>query len=171
MKRKIIKDCVLYDSTCEWSYEDYLDWCAEMDETPVPEDSEAFYEFVRRQQDNDWDDFEANMGFSAYRDEPCMITGSLGLWNGRPDIIPVKCDCIWDAITKCISNSFSYECDIVLNDGHIDVNIHHHDGTNCFEIHLLSKRGIKESERPIYKWEKDYEPKRYWFKNIYGYLF
>ena len=171
MKRNIVKDCVLYDSQAEWEYEDYKDVCEEMGLTVYPEDSEDYYEFVRRQNENDWDDFKANMAYSAYKGQPCMITGTLGLWNGRPDIVPVKCDDIMEAIMKCLDNRYAYECDIVLNDGHIDVNIHHHDGTNCFEIHLLSKRGITESERPIYKWEKDYEPKPYWFKKIYGYLF
>ena len=172
MKRgKLIKDCVLYDSTEEWSYEDYKEFCEEMGITPAPEGSDKYYEAVCRQRNNDWDDFEANMKYAGMNNTPCMITGTLGLWNGRPDIIPVKCDTIMDAIHKCLDNGYSYDCDIVLNDGHIDVNVHHHDGTNCFEIHLLSKRGEIESERPIYKWEKDYEPKPYWFKKIWGYLF
>ena len=145
-KKELVKDCVLYDSACEWSYEDYKDFCEDMGETPVPEDSEEFYEFVRRQQDNDWDDFKGNMQFAEHKDEPCMIVGSLGLWNGRPDIVPVKCDCIMDAIMKCVNNNYSYEVDIVLTDGHIDVNVHHHDGTNNFEIHLLSKKGIERAE-------------------------
>ena len=51
------------------------------------------------------------------------------------------------------------------------MNFTHHDGTNCFEIHLLSKKGIREANRPIYEWKKDYEPKRWWFKNIYGWLY
>lgn len=171
MKRNIIKDCVLYDSQATWDYEDYLGYCEEMDIKPAEEGSAEYYEFMARQSQYDWEDFEGNMKYSDFNRQPCMITGTLGLWNGHPDIVPVPCDDIMSAINKCLNNNFAFECEIVLNDGHIDVNIHHHDGTNCFEIHLLSKKGQREIERPIYKWDKDYEPKRNWFKNIYGYLF
>ena len=171
MKKQIVKDCVLYDSTEIWDYDDYKEFCEEMGYPVHPYDSPGYWDAVRRQQDNDWEDFQANMGCSGLNNQPCMITGTLGLWNGRPDIIPVKCDSIMEAIEKCLNNSYSYECDIVLNDGHLDVNIHHHDGTNCFEIWLLSKKGQREVERPVYKWEKDYEPKRDWFKLINGHLF
>lgn len=169
--RKIVKDCVLYDSTSDWGYEEYLDYCEEMGIEPVEEDSAEYYEFMSRQREYDWDDFKANMEYSAFKGQPCMITGSLGLWNGHPDIVPVLCDDIMDAIHRCLNNNYAYECEIILTDGRIDVNVYHHDGTNCFEIHLLSKKGQREVERPIYKWEKDYEPKPYWFKKINGYLF
>lgn len=171
MKRNIIKNCVLYDSQADWEYEEYLDYCEEMGIEPAEEDSAEYYEFMSRQHEDDWDCFKDNMAYSKFKGQPCMITGSLGLWNGNPTIVPVLCDDIMEAIEKCLNNRFSFECDITLNDGHIDVNIHHHDGTNCFEIWLLSKKGQREVERPIYKWEKDYEPKKDWFKLINGYLF
>lgn len=171
MKRNIIKNCVLYDSQAEYSYEDYCEYCEDNDIEPKGEDSDDYWDYVYESRDNDFDNFKDNMEYSKFKGQPCMITGSLGLWNGNPTIVPVLCDDIMDAIDKCLDNRFSFECEIVLNDGHIDVNIHHHDGTNCFEIWLLSKKGQREVERPIYKWEKDYEPKRDWFKLINGYLF
>lgn len=171
MKRNIIKNCVLYDSQADYSYEDYYEYCKDMGITAYPEGSEDYWDFIARQHEDDWDCFKDNMAYSKFKGQPCMITGSLGLWNGNPTIVPVLCDDIMEAIEKCLNNRFSFECDITLNDGHIDVNIYHHDGTNCFEIWLLSKKGQREVERPIYKWEKDYEPKRGWFKLINGYLF
>ena len=171
MKRNIIKNCVLYDSQADWEYEEYKDFCEEMGLPVYPEDSEEYWNFINCQREYEWDDFKANMEYSAFKGQPCMITGSLGLWHGHPTIVPVLCDDIMSAIDKCLDNNYSYECDITLNDGHIDVNVYHHDGTNCFEIWLLSKKGQREVERPIYKWEKDYEPKRDWFKLIDGYLF
>ena len=169
--RKLIKNCVLCDSQAEYSYEDYCEYCEDNGIEPKGEDSDSYWDYVSDMRDIDLDCFKDNMEYSKFKGQPCMITGSLGLWHGNPTIVPVLCDDIMEAIEKCLNNNFAFEYDIVLNDGHIDVNIHHHDGTNCFEIHLLSKKGQREAERPIYKWEKDYEPKRFWFKNIYGYLF
>ena len=99
-----------------------------------------------------------------------MITGSLGLWNGRPTIAPVLCNNLVEAIEKCFGSCDDLE--VNLENGHLEVLAKHHDGTNCFEIHILSKKGLREVERPKYTWcGEEYEPKPYWFKNIYGYLF
>lgn len=172
MKReKIIKDCVLYDSQADYSYEDYCENCDDNGIEPEGKDSDDYWDFVSRMHDYDFGDFKANMEYSPLKGQPCMITGSLGLWHGRPTIVPVLCSDIMKAIEKCLDNNFDFECEIILNDGHLDVNVHHHDGTNCYEIWLLSERGKKEVARPIYQWEKDYEPKRNWFKLIRGYLF
>ena len=99
-----------------------------------------------------------------------MITGSLGLWNGHPTIVPVLCNDIMEAIERCLDCNCQIEFEIILEDGHVEVQVHHHDGTNCFEIWLLSKKGLKEIERPKYEYE-DYNPNRTWFKNIYGWLY
>lgn len=170
-KRKIIKDCILYDSQSEWDYNDYLQYCDDMDIEPVEEGSHEWYEFNSEQNQRDWDDFRDNLTCSGTNNQPCMITGSSGLWDGRHEIIPVLCDTIMDAIDKCLGGNYAYEVEIILTDGHIEIHKHHHDGTNCYEIHLLSEKGKREVVRPIYQWEKDYEPKRWWFKNINGYLF
>lgn len=171
MKKVIVKDCVLYDSQESFEYEDYKEFCEEMELKVYPEDSADYWSFVEHERQNNWDDFNANMEFCKFKGQPCMITGQLGLWNRTPTIVPVLCDDIMAAIKKCLDNNFAFECEIILTDGHVNVNVHHHDGTNCFEIHLLSKKGEREVARPIYQWDKDYEPKRWWFKNIYGWLF
>lgn len=172
MKRgKLIKNCVLYDTQSYNNYEDYKEYCKCIAKEPLSEYSQDFYDFVSQERDLDWEFFESNMNHSNINDSSCMLMGTLGLWNKKPDIIPIKFETIMDAIYDCLNESSYYDFDIVLNEGHIDVNVHHHDGTNHFEIYLLSKKGITESERPIYKWEKDFEPKPYWFKKIWGYLF
>ena len=173
MKRNIINttyfDSLYYGN--EYSYEEYKEMCEECGWECHEEGSTGYWRDMAELTESDWDAFKGNMEYSKYKGQPCMITGALGLWNGHPTIVPVKCDDIMEAIEKCLDNNYSFEYEILLKDGHIEVNVSHHDGTNCFEIHLLSKKGIKESSRPIYEWEKDYEPKRWWFKNIYGYLY
>lgn len=172
MKReKIIKSCVLYDSAEEFDYDEYVQFCEDCGIKPAEEYSQDYWDCINRWRDNDWDDFKSNLTYAGANNQPCMIIGSDGLWDGRHEIIPVLCDTIFGAIEKCLNVNSMFEVDIVLTDGHLDVNVHHHDGTNCYEIWLLSERGKKEVARPIYQWEKDYEPKRNWFKLIRGYLF
>ena len=170
INKRVFRNGNYYDSMAwmDISYEDYKEWCEEMDEEIHPEGSDEYWQQCMSIFENDWDDFKANMKYSKWN-VPCMITGSLGLWNGRPTIVPVFCNNLVEAIEKCFGSCDDLE--VNLENGHLEVLAKHHDGTNCFEIHILSKKGLREVERPIYKYEKDFEPKPYWFKNIYGYLF
>ena len=144
--------------------------CEECDWDCHEEDSEGYWEDMARLTERDWDDFKSNMEYSKFKGQKCMITGSLGLWNGHPTIVPVLCNDIMEAIERCLDCNCQIEYEIILEDGHVEVQVHHHDGTNCFEIWLLSKKGLKEIERPKYECE-DYNPNRTWFKNIYGWLY
>lgn len=168
--KKVFRNGNYFDSMA-WlnvSYEDYLEMCEEMEIEPKEEGSSEQIEEVIEYMNDDFGDFKSNLKYSKWN-VPCMITGSLGLWNGRPTIVPVLCDNLVEAIEKCFGSCDDLE--VNLENGHLEVLAKHHDGTNCFEIHILSKKGLREVERPIYKYEKDFEPKPYWFKNIYGYLF
>ena len=165
---------MLFDSTyygTSFPYDEYVDMCEECGWTCHEEGSNGYWDDMARLTEDDWDCFKDNMAYSKFKGQKCMITGSLGLWHGNPTIVPVLCDDIMEAIERCINCSYQIEYEISLENGHVEVQVHHHDGTNCFEIWLLSKKGQREVERPIYKWEKDYEPKRDWFKLINGYLF
>ena len=169
MKRKFVNG-TWFDSMAwlDVKYEDYLEMCEEMEIEPKEEGSTEQIEEVIEYMNDDFGDFCSNLEYSSWN-VPCMITGNLGLWNGRPTIVPVFCDNLVDAIKKCWGSCD--DCEVKLENGHLEVFAKHHDGTNCFEIHILSKKGLREVERPIYKYDKDFEPKKWWFKNIYGYLF
>ena len=167
MKRNYIS-CNLYDSTCGYSYEEYLEYCEGNDIKPSPMDSMKFYEWCGMMRDWDWDDFKSNMEYSKYANMPCMITGKLGLWNGTHDIKPEKENNLMDAIIRCYGSCNDIE--VNLKDGYLEVNAYHHDGANCFEIHLLSKKGIERVECAERNWD-DYDIKPYWFKKIAGYLY
>lgn len=169
MKRELIKT-TYYDSMAwmDLSYQDYLEWCEEMDVEPAEDESQEFIDWCIRECECDWDDFKANMKYSAYANAPCMITGALGLWWGRPTIKPVYCGSIIEAIEKCSDSCDDIE--VKLEDGHLEVLAKHHDGTNVFEIHILSKKGIERVACADRNYD-DYDIKPYWFKNIYGYLY
>ena len=169
MKRELI-NTTYYDSMgwMDLTYEDYLEYCEDMEIEPAEDESSDFYNWAYHMIELDWDDFKANMKYSIYKNMPCMITGCLDLWNGRPTIVPVKCNDIMEAIKRCVSNGDDAE--VILKDGYIKVLSKHHDGTNIFEIHLLSKKGIERAECADRNWE-DYNVKPYWFKKIWGYLY
>lgn len=137
MSKKI--SYVVIDTTDNYNYESYLEYCEDMDIEPADKNSNRYYEWVSDMMEMDFDDFVANMKYSEIANTPCVITGSLGLWYGRPEINPVFMDNLSDAIMKCINNMDYFKVEMI--NGVINVYGYHHDGTNCFEIYPLSKKG------------------------------
>lgn len=62
-------------------------------------------------------DFWDNINYSAYNKLPCVVTGILGLWNGKKSIVPVKTDSLFRAIQKCITRGI--ENIVVKQNGNI----------------------------------------------------
>jgi hypothetical protein len=122
----------------------------------------AFIEWVYGEYLNsEWTDLLDNIKYSKYGNIPCVVVGTLGLWNGRKDIYPTKCDDLVSAINKCAGSASNVI--VILNNGYIEVNAMHHDGTNCFEIHLLNKLGIDTMGADL--------TKPCYYRQISGYLF
>lgn len=167
-RRKI--DYTIFDSDYLYPYEDYVDNCIANEVQPADENSTDYWNYVHEMQMRDRDEFFDILKSDALN-VPCMITGKLGLWHGKPTIVPEVFDTIEDAVLKICKVRFDFNLLVRIENGHIVVEQSHHDGTNYFEIHLLSAKGLREVKRPCYEYERDYEPKKWWFKNIYGYLF
>ena len=123
----------------------------------------AFIEWVYGEYLNsEWTDLLDNIKhYSKYGNIPCVVVGTLGLWNGRKNIYPTKCDDLVTAINKCAGSASNVI--VTLNNGCIEVNAIHHDGTNCFEIHLLNKLGIDTMGADL--------TKPCYYRQISGYLF
>jgi hypothetical protein len=193
MKQKIEKACVTLIDTYNnegLTYEDYVNDCKECDIEPESEASIAFSEWLGEMTSNHTEDFFDNMEWTKV-DYPVMITGELGLWNGRPSIVPVKMESTdfvtyytnWKgeriaydrghfkkpsllrAIQKCISGNSILDFKVRFNDGVIEVDAMHHDGTNRFYIRKLSVKGLMRAKSFENRYE-DYEPKDYWFSRI-----
>lgn len=160
----------IFDSSYLPCYEDYVEHCIANEIEPADENSQDYWDWIDEMSVLNCDDFFSNLHFSKFN-LPCMITGRLGLWNGNPDIVPQMCNSVEEAINKICNVRFDNHIKVSLQDGCLVVEQSHHDGCNYFEIHLLSAKGLKEVERPCYQYERDYAPKKWWFKNIYGYLF
>ena len=170
MAKKI--DITLYDNL-NYDFEDYKEYyqeCYELTDEEMEEISDNdIWDFISDRLAMDWDDLFANLSYSKNADTPCVITGSLGLWHGRPSIEPLACEDIESAIRKC-ANNMDYVIVKQVN-GHIEVKGIHHDGTNNFEIHVLNDKGIRASELiKEGKGNADLSRRRY-HKSLNGYLF
>lgn len=162
-RTKIVdKHMLLSTDTDQYTYEDYKKWC---DECDIPEDERfgededgghLFYDWLDEQINEDIHCDKMNMRYSEYAERNFIITGTLGLWDGKHDIKPVFKHGLCEAIDKCISGSDTWDYDVFLNDDEDYITVHakHHDGTNVFEIHMLTREGAEA-------WEKAYEEYEY----------
>lgn len=138
----------------------------EMEEDDTDDD---VWKYIYDTLDMDWEDLELNIMSTRQNDEHCVITGNLGLWNGRPRIQPTTCKGVWDAIRKC-ANDMDYVIVKQVN-GHLEVTGIHHDGRNNFEIHLLNERGVFAMERINHGYGNADLENRTYHKAMQGYLF
>ena len=172
-KARILLATTYYDSM-QYSlmdYEDYAKMCRDSDEEPYPEGSQAYYDHIGRLTEQDLDDFKDNLQYSKYN-LPCMMTGTLSLWNGRPDLCPVKYDSLLEGVKDIMRRADCNDWEIRLTEGALMLLGKHHDGTNTYTLHVLSAKGLRETERDKYTWEgHDYDPQPDWFRKIYGWLF
>jgi hypothetical protein len=124
----------------EW-FEVFKEYCMDndIDHTQYNEDSERFINWLYDSLSMDWDDLMTNIKYDKNNNVDCVVTGSLGLWDGRHDIDTKHFPTLDRAINACISG-----CDYIIiteNEGVINIKGIHHDGTNNFEIHKLNDKG------------------------------
>lgn len=164
-KKAVLVSQKLYDD-CNIDFDELREVSAQItDDNTIlnsRDNDSAFIEWVYGEYLNsEWIDLLDNIKYSKYGNTPCVVVGTLGLWNGRKDIYPTKCDNLVSAIKKCAGSASNVI--VILNNGCIEVNAMHHDGTNCFEIHLLNKLGIDTMGADL--------TKSCYHKKISGYLF
>ena len=163
----------------DYSYEEYVDWCEANELTPKDEDSSDYWDWVSEMADIDYDDFMFGIDHDSDPNDIYCITGTLGLWNGRPTIVPVMCESMKEtrngrttyrsglrlAIEKCIYDNGYYKIEYNYKTGCVEVEVSHHDGTNYFEIHKLSKYGRDRMISADSRGD-DYNATPRWFKRI-----
>ena len=87
-----------------------------------------------------------NCKYSKLKDNAVVIVGSLGLWYGRRDITPTKCENFADAIYKCMGGCAEIQ-EVVKKGNRIDVTTAHHDGRNYYSIFFLTEIGADRLDR------------------------
>lgn len=139
------KEYTLIDTYNDLEYQDYLENCEFNGIEPAIDGSEDFYNFCHRQKELDIEDFFNNLKYCKDLPSCWVVTGSLGLWYGRPEVNQIIYDDLEEVIRKCIDH-----CDmfIVVKKGNtIEVSGWHHDGRNDFEICGLSDLGKNRLHR------------------------
>ena len=173
-RTKIVdKHMLLSTDTDQYTYEDYKEWCDECDVDCIYEEgSTEFYDWVHEQIDEDIHCDKMNIQDGKYAERNFIITGSLGLWDGKHNIKPVFEHGLCATIDKCISGRDIWDFDVFLNDDEDYITVHakHHDGTNVFEIHMLTREGAEAWEKAYNEYEygdADFpELKEEWFEKI-----
>ena len=80
----------LCDTTYIPEYDEYKENCEANNIEPQGENSNDFWDYVSERRSIEYDSFVLNMENSAKDQQPCLLTGSCGLWNGRREIIDRK---------------------------------------------------------------------------------
>lgn len=136
-----IKNATLYNDY-NYNIEDYRDtYLNHCDANGIDVEDDVPMEFIQNILDEEW----FSLLYERLENNPyntdCVILGTLGLWNGKKQIVPTREKTLMEAIKNCCRDCDYNRIDIV--DGHIEVTSAHHDGTNVYEIHILNKRGQK----------------------------
>ena len=177
------KVVVLYDSREDFPYEDYVEFCEMNDIEPAGENSQDYWDWVSQTRSDYYDDLMSNLSWTKI-DSPVMITGSLGLWDGKHEIHPVvmksegygrkfsTCDytgydipSLKAAIKKCCEGRDTLDVEVKFEEDRIVVYAHHHDGCNIFDIRRLSEKGLKLADEAVENGEVCC-PEEDWFSPI-----
>ena len=126
--------------TSAFTQEEYEDWC-EANDLEVGDEYD-FYEYCAVETQAYYESDMENIEHCKEYKVPVVVTGTLGLWWGHPEIKPERFESVADAIHRCINGSDCHDVLVEYNDGVITVDCSHHDGVNSFTIKALSKKGI-----------------------------
>ena len=126
-----------------YSYKDYLEFCKDNEIEPGEEDGERYWSWIHQQIADDVECFFDNLMYAEDNVKgACVVSGSLGLWDGRHEIEPKEFESLEKAIKACWGDTSDIRA--WTKGGVLYVNELHHDGTNCFEIRP------KSGEYPMY---------------------
>ncbi len=121
--------------TSEEELEIVKDYCEANDVDIPKENSNEWWDILNDHDEMDsewfWDQVKQ---FDMEHSGRILISGTLGLWWGHPDIDPVECDSLESALHRCIDRGIE---DIKLYEdekGYLFLDCHHHDGCNCFKL-------------------------------------
>lgn len=134
----------LCDTTYIPEYDEYKENCEANGFEPQAENSKDYWDYVSERRALEYDDFILNMENSAQAEQPCILTGSCGLWDGTHEIMPHKFSDVLSAVKK----AYGSLDDLIVSqeDGVIKVEALHHDGRNRFEIRPLTEHGKQALE-------------------------
>lgn len=125
-------------------YDSYVEECRDNGIEPRDMDSHEFLQWAVEDSQNMVEDDLGNLRCSPALKGVWCITGTLGLWDGRHEVSPVFCESVTDAITLCRRTADDHHLTVSHDEGLIRVDVTHHDGTNSFDLRLLSESAEAE---------------------------
>ena len=79
-----------FESNDYKGFEEMMQFEFEEDNRPIAEkNTDEYWSRFADYEEIEWDCFMSNLKYSEFN-KPCIVMGSLGLWNGRRDIITTK---------------------------------------------------------------------------------
>ena len=150
MKKHTIYDNYDFEMWEECARESILDRRADDGDDNTEISDGELWDEVSFLQEIYWDDERAMMQ-DFFDGKTLLVCGSLGLWDGR------------FAAGKVISYQDLWKCwedcdyiQIYDEGGHFYITGIHHDGRNCFEVKLLTEKGVEYYDR----WENNWNDNR-----------
>ncbi len=150
MRKNLIFSNYNSDDYREGAIENLMENCGYESETEIPDDK--IWEEIYEMQEADWGDEQYNIE-QHLAGKLLLVCGSVGLWDGRfaaGKIVGV--DKLWDCLDDC-----GY-WEVWDEGGHLYIKGSHHDGTNMFEVKVLTEKGAEMWEKWTYydcpRWEK-----------------
>ena len=95
--------------TDAFTREDYEEWCEENDLEAGDEDE--FFDWCAEETQANYEADMDNIESCSEYNVPVVVTGTLGLWWGHPEIKPERFESVADAIRRCMHGS---DCNNVL---------------------------------------------------------
>lgn len=126
-----------YYEDLEKSYDDAREYLLdEHDEEPSDDD---IWDYIYEEANYEYDDIITQI-MHYLRDTETIFVGSVGRWDGTFDggDIDTFETLYYKAIKDCDYIKFEED-----DNEHLYLTCSHHDGTNCFEIRLLTDKGMK----------------------------
>lgn len=124
----------------------------EEDEADIMPTDDEIWKEIYAQDEMNWDDTFYELK-NFFKDKKVIFFGSLGLWTGRHDAGKIGDfeSLFYEAVRDCDYIEFSDR------DGHLELKCSHHDGTNYFEIRVLTDKGYNYAENWAYGYNKKYD--------------
>lgn len=108
----------------------------------------SFYDYFQESIQTDIENFWDGLKHTKNKIK-CVVTGTIGLWDGTRTIQPKCFENLYKAINTCATNA--YDIVVSVENNVISVNAYHHDGTNRFEIYLLNDDDFD----CVFNWEEE----------------
>lgn len=139
----IMKDAVELFNTHDYSFSFWEEHCKE--EGIEYDEDKIDWDYISDCLSMDWDYIKEVLS-NVYDGMEIIISGELGLWNGRPRIDNVLCDNIENALSKCLNKMDDFV--VSYDNWGVYVRAMHHDGTNSFTLSPI-KKGTYISEEVL----------------------